>query len=180
MNGIWTKKEFEQHQSSPKLAAWLASYLPKETPVIDFGCGNGYYMGYLERQGFQAIGLDGNDNADILCSNFHKADLSAPFDLGVKGAVLSLETLEHMPKQYEDVAVNNLISHCENILVVSWASVGQPGIGHINCQNKEYVIDLFTSKGFTLNEESTADARKNIDKNCDWFERNLLIFNKND
>ena len=178
MNGIWTKQDAEHHQVSEKLAMWLSRNLPIDKPVLDFGCGIGYYMGYLEQLCFDTIGIDGNDDIKIVCKNFIKQDLSKPFDLGAKGSVLSFETMEHIPKQYEDIAVQNLVNHCDGFLIMSWASVGQPGIGHINCQNKEYVIELFGEYGFVLSAYRTIEARLNVDKNCDWFERNLLVFTK--
>lgn len=177
-NGIWTAKDAEHHQVSEKLAKWLSNYLPINQPVLDFGCGNGYYVGYLEKVGFSACGYDGNKIENPLCNNFYVHDLSKPLDLALKGSVLSFETMEHIPKEFEHIAVKNLVDNCSGILIMSWASVGQPGIGHINCQNKEYVVDLFKSHGFTLCELSTIDARNNVDKNCSWFERNLLVFIK--
>jgi len=178
MNGIWTAKDAEHHQVSEKLAKWLANYLPKEKPVLDFGCGIGYYVDYLEQNGFDAVGIDGNDDTKIVCKNFIKQDLSKPFDLGKKGSVLSFETMEHIPKQYEDIAVQTLINHCDGVLIMSWASVGQPGIGHVNCKNGADVVDLFSEYGFILSAKHTMDIRLNVDKNCDWFERNLLVFTK--
>jgi 2-polyprenyl-3-methyl-5-hydroxy-6-metoxy-1,4-benzoquinol methylase len=177
-NGAWSKDEAKFHQVSPKLAEWLSNYLPKEDVVIDFGCGNGYYMGYLETEEFDTIGIDGNSELDILCTYFIKHDLSEPIDLKEKGTVISFETMEHIPKEFEHIAVDNLINHCKSILIMSWASVGQPGIGHINCQNKDYVVALFEGKGFELLEDDTAEIRKNVDENCSWFERNLLILKK--
>lgn len=177
-NGIWNAEHAKHHQSSQKLAKWLAGFLPKLPQVLDFGCGNGYYMGYLEQSGFKTIGIDGNDSIEVLCTDFRKFDLADKIDLDIKGSVISFETMEHIPKENELIAFENLINHCDNICIISWASVGQPGIGHINCQNKEYVINLMANKAFILCEEATTDARKNVDKNCDWFERNILIFER--
>jgi SAM-dependent methyltransferase len=177
-NGIWTKQDAEHHQVSEKIAKWLANYLPIDKPVFDFGCGNGYYMKYLEEEGFEAIGIDGNSNIQVLCKNFIKYDISDPIKLSWKGSVITFETLEHIPKDKENIAVDNIVNACNGILIVSWASVGQPGIGHVNCQDKEYVVSLFESKGFELQEIDTMDARANVDKNCDWLERNLLVFKR--
>ncbi len=178
MNGIWTKQDAEHHQVSEKLAKWLSNNLPKDKPVLDFGCGIGYYVGYLEQNGFDAVGVDGNDDTEIVCKNFIKQDLSKPFNLNKKGSVLSFETMEHIPKEFEHIAVQNLVNHCDGILIMSWASVGQPGIGHINCQNKKYVVDLFTEYGFVLAKYETLDIIENVDENCSWFQRNLLVFVK--
>lgn len=178
MNGIWTKKEFEQHQSSPKLAAWLASYLPKETPVIDFGCGNGYYMAELGKSGFACIGIDGCDEGEIICKHFQKMDLTRKINAEIKCSIVSLEVGEHLPKSAQEVFMQNLTDNCDKHLVLSWAEIGQPGIGHINCRSQEDVITDVEHRGFTLNKEATEEARQNIDDNTDWFRRTLLIFER--
>jgi len=178
MNGIWNAESAKHHQSSLKFAQWLASYLPKDRWVIDFGCGNGYYMGYLENKGFDTFGIDGNKEVDILCTNFKQVDLTNKIKVNPKGTVISFETMEHIPKEKEKQAFENLINNSSGIILMSWASVGQPGIGHINCQNEDYVVSLFEKYGYELQSKDTTSGRSNVDKNCDWFERNLLVFKK--
>lgn len=191
MNGIWTKEDAEHHQSSLKFAKWLAAYLPKDTPVVDFGCGNGYYMGYLENEGFDATGVDGNEDIEILCSSFFVVDFSQTeavepslinWELQKKSkstvSVISLEVGEHLPKSSQDAFMQTLSFNCKKHLILSWASIGQPGIGHINCRDQKEVIADVESRGFKLNEAATKDARANVDSNCDWLERNLLVFER--
>ena len=192
MNGIWTKEDAEHHQSSLKFAKWLASYLPKDTPVVDFGCGNGYYVAYLESNGFIATGIDGNDNVEILCSSFYKVDLSQKLGKEVfkesnehftkksiiNASVISLEVGEHLPKSAQENFMQTLTRCATKHLILSWASIGQPGIGHINCRDQKEVIADVESRGFKLNEAATKEARANVDPNCDWLERNLLVFER--
>jgi len=177
-NGIWNAEHAKHHQSSEKLAKWLAGYLPKESVVIDFGCGNGYYMGYLEQLGFHTAGYDGNKSIEILCKYFRVCDLTNKLRLQAKCSIVSLEVGEHLPKEAQETFMQTLTVNCENHLILSWAEIGQPGIGHINCRSQEDVINDVESRGFKLNKEATADARNNIDDNCDWFRRTLLIFNR--
>ena len=178
-NGIWTKEDAEHHQSSLKFAKWLAGYLPKDTPVVDFGCGNGYYVSYLENNGFIATGIDGNDNIEWLCKAFYHFDLSKPLaDIGRVHSVLSLEVGEHLPKEAQETFIQNLTKNCKKHLILSWASIGQPGIGHINCRDQKEVIADVESRGFKLNDAATKEARANVDPNCDWLERNLLVFER--
>jgi cyclopropane fatty-acyl-phospholipid synthase-like methyltransferase len=177
-NGIWNAEHAKHHQSSEKLAKWLAGYLPKNKVVIDFGCGNGYYMGYLERLGFDTGGYDGNSAIKVLCHYFVCYDLTKPLLLQSKCSVVSLEVGEHLPKEAQETFMNTLTKNCDKHLILSWAEIGQPGIGHINCRSQEDVINDVESRGFKLNKEATAEARNNIDDNCDWFRRTLLIFNK--
>jgi tryptophanyl-tRNA synthetase len=178
MNGIWNAESAQHHQSSLKFAKWLASYLPKDKPVVDFGCGIGYYVAYLQVNGFDAHGLDGNGEAQIICSNFHIVDLTHIIKSSPKASVISLECGEHLPKSAQETFVSNLVNACDKHLILSWASIGQPGIGHINCRDQKEVIADIESRGFKLNEAATKEARQNVDANCDWLSRNLLIFER--
>jgi len=179
MNGIWNAESAKHHQSSLKFAKWLAGYLPKDTPVVDFGCGNGYYMGYLESEGFYATGMDGNDKIQILCKEFYMADLSKGLvNFYNSRSVISLEVGEHIDKKNQFNFVSTLVNSCKKHLILSWASIGQPGIGHINCREQSEVIADIESRGFKLNKKATAEARQNVDDNCDWLQRNLLVFER--
>lgn len=178
MNGIWNAESAQHHQSSLKFAKWLAKYLPKRTAVIDFGCGNGYYVKYLLKECFGAVGVDGNADIDLKYPNFVKADLSEKFTTDDEYSIISLEVGEHIPKEGQEQFMQNLTNNCHKHLILSWASIGQPGIGHINCRDQKEVIADVESRGFKLNEAATKEARANVDKNCDWLERNLLVFEK--
>jgi tryptophanyl-tRNA synthetase len=179
-NGIWSQETAEaHHQSSPKLAAWLASYLSKDTPVIDFGCGIGYYVDTLQKNGFEAHGVEGT-NLKFLChiDSIVIMDLTNEIYFGFQSSVISLEVGEHLPASAQETFMQTLVNHCSKHLILSWAEIGQPGIGHINCRSQEDVIQDVESRGFKLNAEATADARANIDDNTDWFRRTLLVFER--
>lgn len=175
--GIWDQFTADKyHQSSPKLAAWLAAHLPKNQIVIDFGCGNGFYCCELNKAGFGAMGIEGFELNNFLFDNIVISDLTEPINLPYKGSVISLEVGEHIAKEYEQTFIDNVTSNCDGMLVLSWALPGQPGIGHINCQPKEYIVEQIESRGFILLEPMTMEARENIDDNTDWFRRTLLVF----
>ncbi len=178
-NGIWSQWQANQyHQSSPKLAAWLVSYLPKEEHVIDFGCGNAFYLGELAKQGFKCTGVEGTKLNNFLHDNVLIHDLTQPIHLVAKGSVICLEVLEHIDKKYEHIVLNSIAEHCTGNLILSWALPSQPGIGHVNCQPKDYVIDQLKERGFAFDHLTTEEARKNIDENCSWFTRTLLVFSR--
>lgn len=178
--GIWDQFTADKyHQSSPKLAAYMAQILPKNQKVIDFGCGNAFYCAELAKKGFRCMGVEGFPLNNFLHDDVLIQDLTEPFTIAVTGSVISLEVAEHIDKRYEQIFLDNITGHCNGMLIVSWALPGQPGIGHINCQPKEYVCGEVCRRGFDFLEGVTDNARKNhIDKNCDWFERTLLIFNR--
>jgi hypothetical protein len=179
--GIWSQKEADlYHKSSPKLARFLAEYLDINLPVYDFGCGQGYYLYELASIGFRCLGIEGFKLNNFLHDNILIHDLTKPivFIEPVHGQVLSFETGEHLPKSAEHTFLNSITDTCKTKLIMSWATIGQPGVGHINCQNHDYIIKQVEIRGFKLNEPDTLEIRKNVDPECDWLERNLLIFDR--
>lgn len=179
INGIWSQFTADKyHQSSPKLALWLSSYLDPEQHVIDFGCGNGFYLKCLSDVGFNCTGVEGMKLNNFLFKNICIHDLTKPIHLAAKGSVLCLEVLEHIPAQYESVLIDSIVNHCTKDLILSWAEKNQPGVGHINTVDQEYAIKRIVERGFRFLPETTKDARANIDDQTDWFRRTLLVFRK--
>lgn len=179
INGIWSQFTADKyHQSSPKLALWLSSYLDPEQHVIDLGCGTGFYLKCLSDVGFNCTGVEGMKLNNFLYNNICIHDLTKPIHLAAKGSVLCLEVLEHVDKKYESVLIDSIVNHCTRDLVLSWAITGQAGIGHINCVDQEYAIKTIVDRGFRYLPETTKEARQNIDPNCNWFESTLLVFRK--
>lgn len=178
-NGVWSQWQADTyHQSSPKLAEFMAHYLPKDKNVIDMGCGNGFYIGELAKQGFNCLGIEGCPLNNFLHDQIEIMDLTLPHDLPVRGSVISLEVIEHIDKQYEQIFLDTVTRHCSGDLIFSWALTGQPGIGHVNCVDQSYAIDQIVKRGFKFLPGTTQQFRKHIDENCNWFERTLLIFHR--
>lgn len=178
-NGIWTKQDAEHHQVSEKLADWIYEFMDAELcfSFCDFGCGNGYYVDYLLNEGNYGIGIEGNADGVEYPNNVFFQDLTKPIKL-THHVSISLEVGEHLPKEAQEVFMQNVCNSAENALILSWAEIGQAGIGHVNCRSQEDVIEDVESRGFVLDKELTKDARENIDDNCDWFRRTLLIFKR--
>lgn len=179
-NGIWSQELADEiHQSSVNLGKFLIDYLPKEFPVYDFGCGNGYYLGQLEKAGFQkCVGFEGTQLNNFQCSNVRVHDLTTPVLLEEKGSVISLEVGEHLPKSAQYTFIQTLTKNCHKHLVMSWAEIGQPGIGHINCRNIDAVVRDIENKGFHYLPGLTIKVRQTIEENTSWFRRTLLIFER--
>jgi len=175
--GIYLKEEIEYgHLHSKSLLNNITHIIDNSLPVIDFGCGTGYYVEELNKKGYKAIGVDGiyiGDNKDIKI-----LDISEHVDLGIKGNVISLEVGEHIPEQKEDIFISNLINHCSNILILSWAVEGQMGIGHINCKNNNYIINKLIDYGFEFSENMTKILKHNIEQHCNYFYNTLMGFKK--
>jgi len=179
MNGIWNSKDADHHQVSPMLVKWIRRYLMENDckTFCDFGCGNGYYVDQLNSYGIHGIGIEGNKDGLVWDKNIIIADLTTRL-VFEHDCSISLEVGEHLPKEFEEVFMDNICNSAKKILILSWAEIGQPGIGHVNCKSQESVIRDVESRGFKLDKEATKEARQNIDDNTDWFRRTLLIFKK--
>lgn len=173
-NGAWGPAEAQHHQSSQFLGDYFTLRFDLTKPVFDFGCGPAYYVRRLREAGFESYGYDGYVANDLV----KEIDLSKPVDLGVSGTVISLEVGEHIPKEFQEVYTDTITRHCDGLLVMSWAEVGQPGIGHVNCRDQDEVIADIVGRGFRFLNNETAAVRKGIENNVDWFRRTLLIFEK--
>lgn len=176
--GVWSEEEAQHHQHSNKLAQFLIGYLPKDKPVYDFGAGLGYYVNELNKAGFNAWAFDGNDSENKLTDKFIVHDLTGEMNCVHKGSVICLEVLEHVPQQYEQQLLDNIVDGCDTHLILSWALTGQAGIGHVNCVEQSYAIAEIERRGFRFCKGVTANVRHNIEDNVSWFRNTLLIFQR--
>lgn len=178
-SGIWNEKNAVHHQTSQKLVMWIGSKMIDKycASFCDFGAGNGYYVNELLKRGFHGIGIEGNPSGIKFPVNIFIGDLAERIFLH-HDVSISLEVGEHLPKEAQDDFMENVCLSANKMLILSWAEIGQPGIGHINCRSQEDVIADVEGRGFYLDREATTEARENIDDNCDWFRRTLLIFLK--
>jgi hypothetical protein len=62
-----------------------------------------------------------------------------------------MEVAEHIPAQFEDVFVDNLVRHANEGIVLSWAKLGQADLSHVNNRNLTYVKMQMEKRGFTHN-----------------------------
>ena len=107
------------------------------------------------------------------------ANLAESFNLGKRWDwVMSLEVGEHIPKEYEQIFIDNIVKHACKGIILSWAVVGQGGHNHINCQNNDYVIQQMNSRGLHLDQFNTTEGRKRI-KYLGYFKNTLMVFKFN-
>ena len=156
----------------------LPQILDEESSVVDFGCGNADYTKHLISEGFKCEAYDGNPSTPEMTDGVGKVlDLSEKFDLKKKfDYVISLEVAEHIPKEYEEIYVDNLIRHTEYYLITSWAVKGQGGEGHVNEQDEDYVLNIYKEKGMTYNKE-VSDALRDV-ATLSWFKKTIFVFEK--
>lgn len=166
------------HQHSNKLMVKILELFPKDIPVIDLGCGHNFYVSVLKYAGYEAIGIDMTDlgSKHFLQKDLTKFPLFNTKDWKLSN-VISLEVGEHIPYDLHGGYIDNLCSFGEDI-IMSWATKGQPGVGHINCQNNDWVISQMLKRGYQLNSQKTKELRSAVDGcHCSWFKNTLMYFN---
>ena len=166
------------HKIDDGLIMGLPQIFEENSSVVDFGCGNADYIKHLIENGFKCEAYDGNPNTSEMTNGIGKVlDLSKEFDLGKTfDYVISLEVAEHIPKEFEEIYVDNLIRHTGEYLITSWALDGQGGDGHVNEQNEEYVLDMYKEKGMIYNKE-VSEALRNVAV-LGWFKKTIYVFDK--
>ena len=177
--GFWVGEN--NHHTDRGLITSLGEFVSDQSSLVDFGCGDASYAKAVSGVGLDVEAYDGNPIVVGETNGFASVlDLSEPFDLKRKfDVVVSLEVAEHIPKEYEEIYVNNLINHTSGWLIISWAVPGQGGKGHVNEQPAEYVLDLFESIGFVHHNEYSQYLRNSI-TNCHWFRNTIFVFSKKD
>lgn len=178
--GFWYCENEEGHCFDVSLSREITKILKENNiaKVVDFGCGPGRYVKQLIESGIDCIGFDGNPKTPEYTGGVCKVlDLSEDFDLGIKfNCVISLEVGEHIPKQYEQIFIDNITKHTTNLLICSWAIPGQGGDGHVNCQTNEYIIGELVDRNFKINENLTSRIRDL--STLSWFKNTLFVFEK--
>jgi len=180
-NGYWQGVEASsQHAYDETLGNSLTLFFLMENvkSVVDFGCGMGNYVKQFQENNINAIGVDGNPNTPELTNNLCKVlDLSVPirfeepFDW-----VMSLEVGEHLPKQFEDIFINNLHNNNKYGIVLSWAFEGQGGHGHFNERNNGYIKSKICKLGYYNDIKSEDKLRKS--STLWWFKETIMVFRK--
>lgn len=147
--------------------------------LVDFGCGDAEYVKYFKQfKKLYCEAYDGNPYTETITSGLGKVlNLSESINLEKKfDCVLSLEVGEHLPKEYEQIFIDNLVNHSNNLIIISWAIPGQGGEGHYNEQDNRYIINEFQKRNFIINKEETVKLRKNA--SISWFKHTIMVFEK--
>lgn len=151
--------------------------------LVDIGCGFGQYVHFFNQHNIDCIGYDGNPLTGTLAGKWEFAkdkcyvkDLSVPctFDSQSDWG-LCLEVGEHIPKEYEDIFLNNLHACNKQGLILSWAVPGQGGTGHVNEQPNDYIKERLASMGYVNDSHAESFLRKSS-KSLPWFANTLMVF----
>jgi len=148
--------------------------------VIDFGCGQGFWLHLWQQSGVDAIaGVDGAyvDIDRLLFSPeaFVPHDLSTPIDLGRRfDLVQSLEVAEHISAECADTFIDNLARHGD-VILFSAALPGQCGIQHVNERPFAYWRARFSRRGFLVFDPLRPKLLSEDDVAW-WYRYGLLVY----
>jgi GT2 family glycosyltransferase/glycosyltransferase involved in cell wall biosynthesis len=127
--------------------------------VLDAGCAMGFLVEALRRRGVAAYGVDISEYA---IQNVHVdiqpycwvGSVTAPFPQKYD-LIVSIEVLEHMPKQEAEQAIVNFCNHADDI-VFSSTPFDYREVTHVNVQNPEYWAGIFARQGFFRDQDFDA------------------------
>jgi len=143
---------------SPKLWRWVYKKLVVRS-MLDVGCGEGHCSAYFKDIGCRVLGIDGSlqaQQASIIADNHVVHDfVEGPYTpAGRFDLVWSCEFVEHVEEQYMANFLETFRAS-RHYLMMTYATPGQPGWHHVNCQPAEYwieklrTIDLFFDRDLT-------------------------------
>ncbi len=159
------------------MAQWIRDNIDPDS-VLDIGCGPGIYVDSLQDLGINATGIDIDDRVH----EKQHLKYQSLFDISTESAstVICMEVAEHIDSAQEDLVIEKIVSTVRNTLIWTAAAIGQGGIGHINCKNKQDWADKLTAAGLVRNHEKEAEliAYAKQGYTMGWFVNNLLYFEK--
>ena len=180
-NGEWSGAQYFSHsfRTDEGLAKALAEFFKDKASdsVLELGCGNAFNLRHIQNAVKRVACIEGSDesvrrNSDIV----QKGDLSLrvrfPSDW-----VLTFEVGEHIPKRYESVFLDNIASNARKGIIMSWAEKGHGGDGHVNEQNKPYIIECIEKRGFKLDRNLSLWFRGKANTKC-YLRNNIIVFTR--
>jgi cyclopropane fatty-acyl-phospholipid synthase-like methyltransferase len=176
--GVWTTPNVEHCFDLP-LVEEIANFFKRKDAkhIYDIGCGSGDYTFFLREAGLSCSGFDGNpftrQDTNGVCEVMNFA---IPQALSKADYILCLEMGEHVPKQYEDIVIQNLHNSNARGIILSWAIPGQGGEGHFNEQSNQYIKSIFAGLGYINNLEEERILRDA--STLPWFKNTIMVFEK--
>lgn len=172
--GAWIISDQYEYLLDYELANQLVTFF-RNSSVIEFGAGTGRYTSYLKNEGIDIRGYDGVENIYELSKGLVQyLDLTKPLELEPSEWVLCLEVAEHIPRRYENIFVENVQKTSKFGVVLSWAGLSQPGVGHVNNREQGYVKKVMSLGGFQYVEKSSKLLRES--SKLWWFKKNIMVF----
>ena len=168
-----------RHFTDESLAKALSELFKGQT-VASLGDGYGGYKKLLDSSG-KVRQYDSYDGAPFCENKTHGLvkflDISIPvYGLRLYDWVISLEVGEHIPKQYEQIFLDNIARHADKGIVLSWAVPGQGGHGHVNNQPLEYIVQQLDNRGFYRDLKSSHHLQQA--SRIGWLKRNTNVYRR--
>lgn len=125
--------------------------------VLDYGCGNGMLVKYLNDNGIKCDGYDKYNE------NFNKIDLSKKYNL-----ITMVEVIEHLSSPYDELdEIFNLLASNGKLIIetsfMDWMEFEEayiePSVGHSTIWTHEGLNHMMLSKGFTEGEHINRNVR---------------------
>lgn len=151
--------------------------------MVDVGCGVGYSLQYFSSKGLSVVGIDGLEDVlhhspisdRIIIHDYTKDAYMLDRDVDL---AWSCEFVEHVEERF----VENFMKTFDKCAYVGMthALPGQVGYHHVNCQPKEYWINLFAQRGFAYKEVETNTLKECMgDKPYGhWVRNSFMLFKK--
>lgn len=138
--------------------------------MLDIGCGPAGMVKLARSMNIEATGIDGDfevprpdvDESWVVIHDYEKG--SAPINKNVD-LVWSCEFVEHV---YEEFVPNFMKDFQRGkFVVMTFAPPNTPGHHHVNCNTKEYWIDVFKQHNFSFDQNLT-DKIKSVSTMGSW------------
>jgi SAM-dependent methyltransferase len=152
--------------------------------VIDVGCGSGALLSEIARLGVKCKGFEYATAAIEIARkrglDVDKLDLRDPPTVDNHADLaISMEVAEHLPPDCADGFVDFLAKMAPKVVLTA-ATPGQGGTGHVNEQPNEYWIEKFRQRGFELDGPLTTRFRDDwrAANVADFYYRNVMVLRK--
>jgi len=170
----------EEAYQADSIAEYIVDHYPNKK-IADFGCGPGIYVQSLRKMQQDAYGYDNDirikdkENEHIYHSDILNLDLEQKADI-----ILCLEVAEHIPEEDSDKIVDSIKRNLNQQGMLIWTAAipGQGGLGHINCQHKEYWVEKFAKRSMVRHsqqEQILKDYMRGRAGTMGWFFQNLMV-----
>ncbi|MDR4492884.1 MAG: class I SAM-dependent methyltransferase [Nitrospirales bacterium] len=165
---------------TPQLWEWAYKKLSVRS-VLDVGCGEGHSTKFFKDLGCAVLGIDGSLQAkrDSVIPDFHVSHdfVNGPFLLDRQfDLVWCCEFVEHVEERFSENFFQTF-SAGGKFLMLTYASPGQPGWHHVNCQPGSYWIKKLEAIGFAVDPFLTYESR-NVAEPGHYQRKGLLFVRK--
>tara|TARA_R110000796_G_scaffold172364_3_gene289384 strand:- start:6137 stop:6751 length:615 start_codon:yes stop_codon:yes gene_type:complete len=169
--------DHEEYPFAERLAVWIKFHLGG--PVMDIGAGTGCYVKACRDVGLGAQGID-TEPYPLRPECVITADL---FEFKSESpVVMCIEVAEHIAEEHNEQIVEVLWNSVTpgGTVIFSAAHPGQGGVGHINCQTREYWRQLSYNHGFVSKPylENNLVNYSVSGYHMGWFPKNCQIWHR--